>query len=177
MRITHAHDVDKKQIVLDGCMVTASNLIIDLYDPDPELILIEDIAHGLAHTCRWNGHTQRFWSVAQHCCMAFDRAPEDEKLAYLFHDAEEAYWGDIIKPVKNKIKEKMPEIIFLMEEMRELILDKFSVPVVDTDSIDRELLQWEFENIIKSDAADFWLPDRAKTEWLSRYSTTRKGEG
>ncbi len=164
-------DIDKKQIVLDGCMVTVSGTVIDLYNPDANLITIEDIAHGLAYNCRWNGHTQGFWSVAQHCCMMFDQAPEGERLKYLLHDAEEAYWGDMIKPLKNKIKTACPEIIELMRLMRRIIFDKFGVAYPDkgVEDKDFELLQWEFENIIKTKSAIFWPPDFAKQEFLERF--------
>jgi hypothetical protein len=107
-KITKAVDLINGKIVLDGCMVTASGFIVDLINPDPETILIDDIAQGLANNCRWNGHTQEFWSVAQHCCMMFDIAPDELKLTHLFHDCEEAYWGDMIKPLKNIIESKYP---------------------------------------------------------------------
>lgn len=165
-------DLNTKKIVLDGCMLTVSNALIDLFEPDKELIIIEDIAHGLANTCRWNGHTQKFWSVAQHCCMMHDLAPDERKLTFLMHDAEEAYWGDMIKPLKNIIKEKCPEIIELMTLMRTIIFEKFNIEKEGEDSkiCDFELLKWEFENIIRKSNADFWLPERAKTEFLSRFS-------
>lgn len=170
-KFTTAMDLDNKKIVYDGCMLTVSNILIDLYNPNPETILIEDIAHGLANNCRWNGHTQQFWSVAQHCCMMFDMAPKNDRLKYLFHDAEEAYWGDMIKPLKNKIKEKCPEIIELMRYMRKIIYDKFNIQYIDKDVEDADFkcLQWEFENIIKTDNAESWLPLRAKAEWLNRF--------
>src|SRR3990167_2002595 len=109
MKITKAVDIDNKKIVLDGCMVTVSQTVVDLLNPDPELIIIEDIAHGLANNCRWNGHTKKFWSVAQHCCMMYDFVSKESKLTALLHDAEEAYWGDMIKPLKNVFRSVCPE--------------------------------------------------------------------
>jgi hypothetical protein len=103
--------------------------------------------------------------------MMCDKAPKWEKLKYLFHDAEEAYWGDMIKPLKNKIKERCPEIIELMREMRKVIYDKFNIGYIDeeVEKADFECLQWEFENIIKNSNAEYWMPERAKAEWLDRY--------
>jgi 5'-deoxynucleotidase YfbR-like HD superfamily hydrolase len=152
-------------------MITASKCLVNLMDPDPDTILIEDIAHGLANNCRWNGHSQKFWSVAQHCCMMFDKAPYNQRLSYLFHDAEEAYWGDMIRPLKNVIREKCPEIIELMKSMRTLIYKKFRISALTTDAMiaDFECLEWEFEHIIKNTDADFWLPEQAENEWLKRY--------
>jgi hypothetical protein len=168
-----AVDLDNKKIVYDGCMITVSGEVIDLFNPNPNSILIIDIAHGLANNCRWNGHTQKFWSVAQHCCMMYDAAPRGEKLKYLFHDAEEAYWGDIIKPLKNILAEKCPEILAHMRELRKLIYYKFKIPYVYGDEgvkrLDYDCLIWEFEHIIKTNSATYWTPQRAEKEWLNRY--------
>jgi uncharacterized protein len=134
-------------------------------------IHLEDIAHGLSNNCRWNGHTQKFWSVAQHCCMMHDMAHDGERLTGLFHDAEEAYWGDMIKPLKNIINEKCPEITERMRHLRKLIFDKFSIPDIGeaTRINDFTCLEYEFENIINHSSAKYWSPARAKKEWLTRY--------
>jgi len=171
-KIKKAVDIDNKKIVYDGCMVTVSGIVVDLMNPDPDTLLIEDIAHGLAYNCRWNGHTKGFWSVAQHCCMMFDMAPRDIRLAWLFHDAEEAYWGDMIKPLKNIIREEYPELLEKMRIIRNLIYTKFNIPLVTIDTMvdDWNCLQWELGHVIKTADADFWLPEKAKEEWLNRYN-------
>lgn len=171
-KIIRAVDLDNKKIVYDGCMITVSGIVVNLMNPDPNTILIEDIAHGLANNCRWNGHTQKFWSIAQHCCLMYDSAPEGEGLKYLFHDAEEAYWGDIISPLKNLIKQSCPEIIENMEKLRNIIYDKFRIDHIDdgVHRLDYGWLLWEFKNIIKKSDAEFWLPEKAKKEWLNRYN-------
>ena len=174
--IVKASNLVNGKIVLDGCMVTKSGYIVDLMNPDSRTILIEDIAHGLANNCRWNGHTQSFWSVAQHCCMMFDMAPDGLKLTHLFHDAEEAYWSDIIKPLKNILNDKCPEILQRMRDMRKMICDKFSVPYPEeiTKKNDFDCLLWEFENIVKSQSVIAWGPKRAEKEWLKRYYSFKK---
>jgi 5'-deoxynucleotidase YfbR-like HD superfamily hydrolase len=170
--------MENKKFVLDGCMITVSGIVVNLMNPDPTTLLIEDIAHGLANNCRWNGHTQKFWSVAQHCCMMYDMAPDDEKLNHLFHDAEEAYWGDMISPLKNIIREKYPELIDLMKLMRQIIYTKFNIPLMTMTTMmnDYACLEWEYENIIKKSNHSFvehWLPGRAKDEWLIRYNISK----
>jgi uncharacterized protein len=82
---------------------------LDLLDPSPLDIEIEDIAHGLARVARWNGQTEGryIYSVAQHCLLVealarirsprLDRGP---RLAILFHDAPEYVIGDMISPFK-----------------------------------------------------------------------------
>lgn len=76
-----------------------------------DMIDIEDIAHALSFQCRYAGHTLRFYSVSEHCCLisdyVFRNSPnlepnERRKLALqgLMHDASEAYLVDIPKPIK-----------------------------------------------------------------------------
>lgn len=69
-------------------------------DPTAGSIDIVDIAHALSNICRFTGHVDRFYSVAQHCVVASRHAPS-EKLAVLLHDASEAYLCDIARPVKH----------------------------------------------------------------------------
>jgi uncharacterized protein len=85
---------------------------LDLLNPSPLDIEIEDIAHGLARVARWNGQTKgdHAFSVAQHCVLVteiFSRvspaAKREEKLACLLHDAAEYVVGDIISPFKQAL--------------------------------------------------------------------------
>ena len=82
---------------------------LDLLDPSPLDIEIEDIAHGLARVARWNGQTSgaHIFSVAQHCllveALARARVPRldrGRRLAVLLHDAPEYVIGDMISPFK-----------------------------------------------------------------------------
>ena len=82
---------------------------LDLLDPSPLDIEIEDIAHGLARVARWNGQTAgaHIYSVAQHCCLVEALAREKSprlsragRLAVLLHDAPEYVIGDMISPFK-----------------------------------------------------------------------------
>jgi uncharacterized protein len=84
---------------------------LDLLDPSPLDVEMEDIAHGLARVARWNGQTigAHIYSVAQHCLLVetivrqrarLDRAG---RLAVLLHDAPEYVIGDMISPFKAVI--------------------------------------------------------------------------
>jgi 5'-deoxynucleotidase YfbR-like HD superfamily hydrolase len=82
---------------------------LDLLDPSPLDIEIEDIAHGLARVARWNGqtHGDHIFSVAQHTLLVAEVARRrtgapDRRLALaaLLHDAPEYVIGDIISPLK-----------------------------------------------------------------------------
>lgn len=85
---------------------------LDLLDPTPVDIEIEDIAHGLAFVARWNGQTHGdfAYSVAEHSLLVETiyaridpRAPARWRLAALLHDAPEYVIGDMISPVKAAV--------------------------------------------------------------------------
>ena len=84
---------------------------LDLLDPTPVDIEIEDIAHGLAFVARWNGQTRGDWpySVAEHSLLVeeiFARQGGTDprwRLAALLHDAPEYVIGDMISPVKASV--------------------------------------------------------------------------
>lgn len=69
-------------------------------DPRPEEIFIEDIAHSISLLCRYNGHIDRFMSVAEHCWILSYQVPQEYALEALLHDASEAYMSDIPRPLK-----------------------------------------------------------------------------
>jgi uncharacterized protein len=83
---------------------------LDLLDPSPLDVEIEDIAHGLARVARWNGQTRgaHIYSVAQHSLLVESIAREIQpdlapsaRLIVLLHDAPEYVIGDIISPFKS----------------------------------------------------------------------------
>lgn len=85
---------------------------LDLLDPTPLDVEIEDIARGLAFVARWNGQTvgEHAYSVAEHSLLVetlFGRiapkAPVKWRMAALLHDAPEYVIGDMISPVKNAV--------------------------------------------------------------------------
>jgi hypothetical protein len=85
---------------------------LDLLDPSPLDIEIEDIAHGLARVARWNGQTKgaHIYSVAQHAllveALARAKVPRLDaagRRAVLLHDAPEYVIGDMISPFKAVI--------------------------------------------------------------------------
>ena len=85
---------------------------LDLLNPSPDDIAIEDIAHGLARVARWNGQTvgAHAFSVAQHALVVEEIAVAFNpdwlpawRLAALLHDAAEYVIGDLISPFKAAI--------------------------------------------------------------------------
>lgn len=81
---------------------------MDPLDPQPQDLHLADIAHSLAHQCRYNGHCVRFYSVAEHCvhlvaAMRRDGFPTPVLRWALMHDAPEAWLGDVPRPLKPRL--------------------------------------------------------------------------
>lgn len=166
-----ATDLIGKSLYQEGRMITHSGILFNMLDPDPDDILIEDIAVHLSRIARWNGGTHQFYSVAEHCCRCCDNAKPEDKLACLLHDAEEAYWGDIIATVKSILKRDCPELISRMRALRFMVFNKFVAQgnLDEMDRIDREELQRDFDELIINRDRDCWSPERAESEFLTRF--------
>lgn len=86
---------------------TVSGIPFDLLDPKPDMVRVEDIAHALSRIARFNGHTHSEpYSVAHHSMLVADLlaswgAPPAIVREGLLHDAAEAYYGDIVSPLKR----------------------------------------------------------------------------
>src|SRR5699024_9086940 len=109
---------------------------LDLLDPTPLDIEIEDIAHGLAFVARWNGQTHGDWaySVAEHSLLVEHIHARDNpdaapgwRLAALLHDAPEYVIGDMISPVKAALG---PGYADLDVRLAEAIHRRFGLPAV-----------------------------------------------
>ncbi|NHX27953.1 HD family hydrolase, partial [Escherichia coli] len=118
---------------------------LDLLDPTPVDIEIEDIAHGLAFVARWNGQTVGDfpYSVAEHSLLVeqiFSRmnpdAPVKWKLAALLHDAPEYVIGDMISPVKAAVG---PEYGALDDRLSAAIHIRFGLPAVVPKLVKRKI--------------------------------------
>jgi 5'-deoxynucleotidase YfbR-like HD superfamily hydrolase len=92
---------------------------LDLLNPSPLDVELDDIAHGLARVARWNGQTEgpHIFSVAQHSLLVEAIAahldpemPRASRLSVLLHDAPEYVIGDIISPFKAVIGESYKAI-------------------------------------------------------------------
>lgn len=109
---------------------------LDLLDPTPVDIEIEDIAHGLAFVARWNGQTRGdyAYSVAEHSLLVevlFARlcpnASPAERLTALLHDAPEYVIGDMISPVKAAVGPGYEE---LDKRLSSAVHIRFGLPAV-----------------------------------------------
>lgn len=86
-------------------ILTHSGRKFDLAKPTADMVDPTDIAHSLSMQCRFNGHTRSYYSVAQHCYLVADLVPTEHQLAALLHDATEAYVGDLVRPLKEGMRE------------------------------------------------------------------------
>ncbi|WP_172298547.1 HD domain-containing protein [Pseudoruegeria sp. HB172150] len=120
---------------------------LDLLDPTPMDIEIEDIAHGLAFVARWNGQTRGDYpySVAEHSLLVeeiFGRmrpdAPAKWRLAALLHDGPEYVIGDMISPVKAAVG---PEYGALDERLAAAIHLRFGLPAAIPKAVKKQIKQ------------------------------------
>jgi len=98
-------------------------------NPRPEEITIECIGWALSMQCRFNGHLNNFYSVAQHSVIVSEIVesghPFDNKLIFraFMHDAPEAYVGDIVTPIKKLL----PKFYEIEDAVDRAICDKFDM--------------------------------------------------
>lgn len=96
----------------NGVIATYSGIEFKPLNPDPATVLIEDIEHALSNSCRYTGHTDRFYSVSQHsvhCAELVESWLFSERkpwalvsLTTLLHDGSETYLSDIARPIKSQ---------------------------------------------------------------------------
>ena len=118
---------------------------LDLLDPTPIDIEVEDIAHGLAFVARWNGQTDGdyAYSVAEHSllvetlfCRLDPKAPTKWKLAALLHDAPEYVIGDMISPVKAAVG---PGYSALDDRLAAAVHLRFGLPAAIPQAVKRKI--------------------------------------
>ena len=118
---------------------------LNLLDPTPVDIEIEDIAHGLAFVARWNGQTRGDYpySVAEHSLLVetlfgrlSPRSAARWRLAALLHDAPEYVIGDMISPVKTAVG---PGYAELDARLAAAIRVRFGLPAVLPDTVRRSI--------------------------------------
>ena len=128
---------------------------LDLLDPTPVDIEIEDIAHGLAFVARWNGQTagDYAYSVAEHSLLVEEifgrlcpKATAAERLTALLHDAPEYVIGDMISPVKAAVG---PEYETLDKRLAAAVHIRFGLPAVTPVKLKRQ--------IKKADRVSAWM--------------------
>lgn len=135
--------------------ITYSGQAMEVYAPRPEQIFLKDIAHHLAHICRFGGAVATFYSVADHSVYVSKLVPQHLAKKALLHDAAEAYLGDVIKPLKNCLEEyERIEAIWEACIAKRFGLDSLKDPLIKRADI--MAVQAERRDLLKSDGNRPW---------------------
>jgi hypothetical protein len=173
----------------DYCIMLQSGRLFDLAHPEASVIAVEDIAHGLAHICRYAGQAAGFYSVAEHSVLV-SRAVPRARLAALFHDAAEAFVGDVSTPLKRLL----PEFYTIEERIERVIFARFGLDWPAPPEVkvaDLRVMAAELRVLMPAGTND-WLrgmgldpasveiqglpPARAKALFLARYRELSGGD-
>ncbi len=127
-------------------ILTHTGVLFDLLNPDPERIMLADVAHALARITRYTGHGDQAFTDAQHSVLVCDLCPPRCKQWGLLHDAEEAYVGDDSSPKKEAVRRIMYEWLgdrqspldMLQHRVRQAVSLRFGVPIVDVKYWDEQ---------------------------------------
>lgn len=140
--------------------------MVDPFDPDPDQISLVDIAHSLGNLCRWNGHTMKFYSVAEHSIFVQNMVQSrEDKLAAMLHDASEAYISDVTRPVKHRLKNYFEVEFELMSVIARKFGFQFPLSVAVREA-DEYALRWEWANIVTAERVPTMSPREAKHAFL-----------
>lgn len=129
----------------------------DPVNPNPDDIIVADIAHALSNKCRYTGHSSSFYSVAQHCVLVSNIVDEEFALDGLMHDAAEAYLPDVAFPIKHNF----PRLMEIEDNLHGVIAEKFGItyPYVDNVvDIDRRITIDEARSFMTS-KGEWWGHD------------------
>lgn len=152
-------------------------------DPRPEDICLEDIAHALSNLCRYGGHVDWFYSVAEHSVLVSSALTGDDAKWGLLHDAAEAYVGDMVRPLKRQMpdyEEAERKVIAAVAERFNMPTPTYSDAVIDADNrillTERARLmrgklagEWGVDSMEPLDVVvTGWGPDIAEQKFLAR---------
>jgi hypothetical protein len=124
---------------------------------------VRNIARSLAFQCRYNGHVDRFYSVAEHSdiirrAMKRDGLPLITQKCGFLHDAAEHITGDVIRPLKNALTEKGVSLKPYELAIEEKISERYGLPwpwPIEVEQYDTRILRDEKDQL-KADPSDDW---------------------
>lgn len=157
------------------------------FDPRPEEVCIEDIAHALAFQCRYGGHCKRFYSVAEHCYWVSQLCSEENAFAGLMHDRTEAYLVDLPRPIKWHLPE-YKALEFVLDSVTAIPFGLPAMMPIEVKRIDSAILICERDQIMSNPPYDWevlsavdidielacWSPEEAEAKFLERFELLRQ---
>ena len=162
---------------LNGTMMTLSGTKFDLVNPKPEMVNIDDIVVGLSNQSHFNGQSEKFFSVAQHCIMVHDefvlknpKASAGLKMIALLHDAPETYTGDIIKPLKVLL----PGVAKIENRIWLAICEAFNLDfsmIAVIKPYDLYIQNIEYNAFYRDGSIHYLTPEQARSQFLDRFFT------
>lgn len=154
-------------------------------DPRPDEIDPRDIAHALSLLCRYGGHVDRFYSVAEHCVLMSEAVSAEHALAALLHDATEAYVVDVPRPLKRQLPgyREIEDRVWYVIALRFRIDLELPTAVKEADSrillTERDALmprhdEWGVDGLEPLPVAiTGWSPEEAERRYAARLTELR----
>jgi 5'-deoxynucleotidase YfbR-like HD superfamily hydrolase len=159
---------------------------IEFYPLDPRIeeVKLLDIAHALSNICRFTGHCNEFYSVAQHSVLVSQYVSKENAMWGLLHDASEAYICDIARPVKKslemkpykEIEKRLMNVIaktFNLSEDEPKEVKEIDTKMLRTEARDLGLIteRWSHYSIVPFDFKIIPLqPKEAEKLFLTRFN-------
>lgn len=148
-------------------ITTVSGRFYDLLLPEEYDYDVEEIAHALSNICRYTGHVNRFYSVAEHSVLVSRIVPVELALCGLLHDASEAFLGDVSSPLKKLL----PEYKRIEENVEQSIARHFGIPFPYPEEVhkaDKRMYWQERQEVANNGVGD--------ALWHQELRATRKVE-
>jgi len=153
---------DYKQEKVVNYILTNSGKKFNILNPDKDMITIEDIAHSLSNLCRYTGHLDRFYSVAEHSILCanialFGGYSEKMQMYALTHDFSESVVNDIARPIKQEIPKYKEIEDNIMKVMWEVvgIEEPTEEEYKELKKIDNTALLLEMKQLSNRDLSDY----------------------
>lgn len=173
---------------------TVSGRKFHFLDPDPSEFDAGDVAHALGMQCRFNGHTRRFYSVAEHCVLMTEWARHNrpdstarELLTVLHHDDAEAYISDLPRPVKSCFPDYRAAEGVIDHKAALAFGTLWPMPAF-VKELDSRILRDERDQALSDSGHEwmntlsplgvvlqFWNPARARDQWLRYHERLTEG--
>lgn len=145
----------------DNWIQTYSGIRFTPLNPQADAVTIQDMAHSLSMQCRFGGHCNEFYSVAQHCVLVSYICDYKDREWGTLHDGSETYTVDIPRPLKHS-----PDFCFYRQTERknqDAICTKFGLSLEEPESVkkaDNILLATEVRDLMAPIHPDFELTEK-----------------